>query len=40
LFAVVLTIRIGGIAHVRNATLFPVLAALVFLLGFHGGTSI
>jgi 4-amino-4-deoxy-L-arabinose transferase-like glycosyltransferase len=36
LFAVVQTIRIGGIAHVRNATLFPVLAAMVFLLGFHG----
>jgi hypothetical protein len=36
LFAVVLTIRIGGIAHVRNATLGPVCAALVFLLGFHG----
>jgi 4-amino-4-deoxy-L-arabinose transferase-like glycosyltransferase len=36
LFAVVLTIRVGGIAHVRNATLGPVCAALVFLLGFHG----
>ena len=36
LFAVVQTIRLGGIAQVRNATLFPVLAALVFLLGFHG----
>jgi 4-amino-4-deoxy-L-arabinose transferase-like glycosyltransferase len=36
LFTVVKTIRIGGIAHVRNATLFPVLAAMVFLLGFHG----
>jgi len=35
-FSVVKTIRIGGITHVRNATLFPVLAALVFLLGFHG----
>jgi 4-amino-4-deoxy-L-arabinose transferase-like glycosyltransferase len=35
-FSVVQTIRIGGIAHVRNATLFPVLAAMVFLLGFHG----
>jgi 4-amino-4-deoxy-L-arabinose transferase-like glycosyltransferase len=35
-FGVVKTIRIGGITHVRNATLFPVLAALVFLLGFHG----
>src|SRR6185437_6310794 len=34
-FAVVQTIRIGGISHVRNATLFPVLAAMVFLLGFH-----
>jgi len=30
------TIRLGGIAQVRNATLFPVLATLVFLLGFHG----
>ena len=36
LFSVVKTIRIGGITQVRNATLFPVLAALVFLLGFHG----
>jgi len=36
LFAVVRTIRIGGIAHVRNATLCPVLAAMIFLLGFHG----
>ena len=36
LFAVVQTIRIGGISQVRNATLFPVLATLVFLLGFHG----
>jgi 4-amino-4-deoxy-L-arabinose transferase-like glycosyltransferase len=36
LFSVVKAIRIGGIAQVRNATLFPVLAALVFLLGFHG----
>ena len=31
-----MTIRVGGIAQVRSATLFPVLAALVFLLGFHG----
>ena len=36
LFAVVLTIRMGGISHVRNATLGPVFAVLVFLLGFHG----
>jgi 4-amino-4-deoxy-L-arabinose transferase-like glycosyltransferase len=36
LFAVVKTIQLGGIAHVRNATLFPVFAAMVFLLGFHG----
>jgi len=36
LFAVAQTIRVGGISHVRNATLFPVLAAMVFLLGFHG----
>ena len=35
-FAVVQTIRIGGISQVRSATLFPVLAAMVFLLGFHG----
>jgi 4-amino-4-deoxy-L-arabinose transferase-like glycosyltransferase len=35
-FAVVKTIRLGGIAQMRNATLFPVLGALVFLLGFHG----
>jgi 4-amino-4-deoxy-L-arabinose transferase-like glycosyltransferase len=35
-FAVVKTIRRGGISHVRNATLFPVFAAMVFLLGFHG----
>jgi 4-amino-4-deoxy-L-arabinose transferase-like glycosyltransferase len=35
-FAVVKTIRIGGIDHVRNATLFPVIAAMVFLLSFHG----
>jgi 4-amino-4-deoxy-L-arabinose transferase-like glycosyltransferase len=36
LFSVVQTIRLGGISQVRSATLFPVLAALVFLLGFHG----
>jgi 4-amino-4-deoxy-L-arabinose transferase-like glycosyltransferase len=36
LFAVVKTIRLGGIPHVRNATLFPVFAGMVFLLGFHG----
>jgi hypothetical protein len=36
MFAVVKTIRLGGLAHVRNATLFPVLAVMVFLLGFHG----
>ena len=36
LFAVAETMRAGGIAQVRNATLLPVLAALVFLLGFHG----
>jgi len=35
-FAVVKTVRLGGIAQVRSATLFPVLGALVFLLGFHG----
>jgi len=35
-FAVIQTIRIGGISQVRSATLFPVLAAMVFLLGFHG----
>jgi 4-amino-4-deoxy-L-arabinose transferase-like glycosyltransferase len=37
LFAVAHTIRVGGISHVRNATLFPILAEMVFLLGFHGG---
>ena len=36
LFAVAHTIKIGGISHVRNATLFPILAEMVFLLGFHG----
>jgi len=36
LFAVAKTIKIGGISHVRNATLFPVIAEMVFLLGFHG----
>jgi 4-amino-4-deoxy-L-arabinose transferase-like glycosyltransferase len=36
LFAVAQTVRVGGVAQVRNATLIPVLAALVFLLGFHG----
>jgi len=35
-FAVAQTIRVGGIPHVRNATLFPVVAAMIFLLGFHG----
>jgi len=35
-FAVAQTIRIGGISYVRNATLFPVLAVMIFLLGFHG----
>jgi len=35
-FSVWQTIRVGGIAHVRNATLFPVLAGMIFLLGFHG----
>jgi 4-amino-4-deoxy-L-arabinose transferase-like glycosyltransferase len=33
---IVLTIRAGGIAQVRNATLLPVLGILIFLLGFHG----
>ena len=36
LFAVAKTIKIGGISHVRNATLFPVIAEMIFLLGFHG----
>ena len=36
LFAVAQTFRLGCIQQVRNATLFPVLATLVFLLGFHG----
>ena len=31
-----LIIRRWGIAQTRNATLIPILAALVFLLGFHG----
>ncbi|MDP9040178.1 MAG: glycosyltransferase family 39 protein [Acidobacteriota bacterium] len=35
-FAIVRTIRIGGSRWIRSATLFPVMAALVFLLGFHG----
>jgi 4-amino-4-deoxy-L-arabinose transferase-like glycosyltransferase len=30
------SIRRGGIEQVRNATLLPVLASLIFLLGFHG----
>ncbi len=36
MLAVVRTIRVGGTSWVRSATLFPVMAALVFLLGFHG----
>jgi 4-amino-4-deoxy-L-arabinose transferase-like glycosyltransferase len=36
LFTVAQTIRVGGISYVRNATLFPVIAAMIFLLGFHG----
>lgn len=36
LFAVVQTIRLKGIAQVRNATLLPVFTAMIFLLGFHG----
>ena len=36
LFVVSLLIRRGGVAQVRNATLIPVVAVLVFLLGFHG----
>jgi len=36
LFIVVQSVRIGGIAQLRSATLLPVLAVLVFLLGFHG----
>ncbi len=35
-FSVVKTVQTAGIAQVRNATLLPVLAALVFLLGFNG----
>jgi 4-amino-4-deoxy-L-arabinose transferase-like glycosyltransferase len=35
-FGVLQLIRFGGIAQVRNATLIPVLASLVFLLGFYG----
>jgi hypothetical protein len=34
--AVVLIIRRGGIAQVRNATLLPIVATMIFLLGFHG----
>ncbi|WP_317890952.1 ArnT family glycosyltransferase [Granulicella arctica] len=33
---VMLIIRRGGIAQVRNATLLPIVATLIFLLGFHG----
>jgi 4-amino-4-deoxy-L-arabinose transferase-like glycosyltransferase len=36
LFAIVQTVRLGGLSQIRSATLFPVLATLVFLLGFHG----
>ncbi|MDR3745758.1 MAG: glycosyltransferase family 39 protein [Acidobacteriaceae bacterium] len=36
LFVVSLLIRRGGVAQVRSATLIPVVAVLVFLLGFHG----
>jgi 4-amino-4-deoxy-L-arabinose transferase-like glycosyltransferase len=35
-FAVVAVIRRWGIAQVRNITLVPVCAMLIFLLGFHG----
>ncbi len=33
---VLLIIRLWGISQTRNATLIPILASLVFLLGFHG----
>ena len=33
---VVKTIQIGGMEQVRTATLFPVVALMIFLLGFHG----
>jgi 4-amino-4-deoxy-L-arabinose transferase-like glycosyltransferase len=33
---VVWMIRKGGIGQVRNATLLPIVAMLIFLLGFHG----
>lgn len=33
---VALMIRRGGIAQVRNATLLPIAAIMIFLLGFHG----
>lgn len=33
---IVWTIRKGGISWVRSATIVPVVAALIFLLGFHG----
>jgi 4-amino-4-deoxy-L-arabinose transferase-like glycosyltransferase len=36
LFGVAYTIRVAGIAKLRNATLVPVFAAMIFLLGFHG----
>jgi 4-amino-4-deoxy-L-arabinose transferase-like glycosyltransferase len=37
IFALVtVMIRKGGIGQVRNATLLPVFAAMIFLLGFHG----
>jgi len=36
LVLVVLLIRWGGIAQVRNATLIPVVGMMVFLLGFYG----
>jgi 4-amino-4-deoxy-L-arabinose transferase-like glycosyltransferase len=36
LLLVVLLIRWGGIAKVRNATLIPVVGMMVFLLGFYG----
>jgi 4-amino-4-deoxy-L-arabinose transferase-like glycosyltransferase len=36
LLLVVLLIRWGGIAQVRNATLIPVVGMMIFLLGFYG----
>ncbi len=36
LFGIAYTIRVAGIAKLRNATLIPIFGAMIFLLGFHG----